>query len=294
MRSFFENKRWVIFLSLLGLGALIALSVGLRDMPFRDAQSFGRNQIGEIRHIPIAIINSIVEVPFWTQVSAWAIFTLMFVLIGLLLSPEMRKRLIKIAIRAAVTYWGLYILFTRYHEALAQMALNLNSAGNSSGSTVNPLPSPEFSPPRFVSWVSYLISFAFIALMVFVVWKAYTFWKELSTPDAEQPLKKFAKIVRSSLGDLSSGRNSTDVIVNCYLRMSDVVAEKRTLHRKAAMTPAEFAVQLEGAGLPSDAVNRLTRLFEGVRYGDRRTSPKDVNEAVACLTTILHHCGEPV
>jgi hypothetical protein len=73
-----------------------------------------------------------------------------------------------------------------------------------------------------------------------------------------------------------------------------VVADKRRLYREVAMTPHEFALQLEQAGLPGDAVTRLTSLFEGVRYGDRRSGPKDVNEAVSCLKAILHYCGEPV
>ena len=60
------------------------------------------------------------------------------------------------------------------------------------------------------------------------------------------------------------------------------------------MTQAEFAVRLERDGLPADAVKSLTRLFENVRYGGYRTGPKEVNEAVACLTTILNYCGEPV
>ena len=46
--------------------------------------------------------------------------------------------------------------------------------------------------------------------------------------------------------------------------------------------------------LPGDAVRRLTRLFEKVRYGGYRTDSNAVNEAVACLTTILHYCGEAV
>jgi hypothetical protein len=94
------------------------------------------------------------------------------------------------------------------------------------------------------------------------------------------------------LNDLNTGRDSSDVIINCYLRMSDVVADKRKLQREIAMTPQEFALRLERAGLPGDAVGRLTRLFEIVRYGDRKSAPKDVNEAVSCLNTILHYCGE--
>ena len=53
-------------------------------------------------------------------------------------------------------------------------------------------------------------------------------------------------------------------------------------------------LRLERAGLPGDAVRRLTRLFETVRYGDKRSAPKDVSEAVNCLNTILHYCGETI
>jgi Domain of unknown function (DUF4129) len=60
------------------------------------------------------------------------------------------------------------------------------------------------------------------------------------------------------------------------------------------MTPGEFATRLEQAGLPSDAVHRLTHLFERVRYGGHRSATPEVNEAVACLTTILQYCGEAV
>jgi len=76
--------------------------------------------------------------------------------------------------------------------------------------------------------------------------------------------------------------------------MSDVVADKQKLRREVAMTPQEFALRLERAGLPGDAVRRLTHLFEMVRYGDRKSAPKDINEAVSCLNTILHYCGETI
>jgi len=76
--------------------------------------------------------------------------------------------------------------------------------------------------------------------------------------------------------------------------MSDVVAEKKNLNRGTSMTPHEFATRLEQAGLPGEAVKQLTRLFEAVRYGGQRSNPVMVKEAVACLTTILHYCGEPV
>jgi hypothetical protein len=151
-----------------------------------------------------------------------------------------------------------------------------------------------FEPSQISPTFSYLVSFGFVLLWMVVFWVLYRGWKRYRAFSNTKPLDEIARIARSSLEDLSSGRNSSDVIINCYLRMSDVVSSRRQLQRDMAMTPHEFAVRLEQAGLPGDAVNRLTRLFEGVRYGDRRSGPRDVNEAVSCLKTILHYCGEPV
>ena len=294
MRSLFENKRWIISISVLALGALFVLSAGLRDIPFREGRSFSTDQVESIRSIPTSIVNSALNIPFWMQVSVWGALLLMVVLIALLMTPEGRKRLLQIVIRVAVIYWGLYILFTEYPELLADigLAFNANNAPGASAST-GELP-PAFASPPSNSVLSYIVSFAIAVLLLAIAWKVISFWREVSASSAEQPLKQIARIVRSSLNDLSSGRDSTDVIINCYLRMNDAVADKRSIRRGVAVTPAEFAFQLEGAGLPSDAVQRLTRLFEGARYGDAKTGPREINEAVSCLTTILHYCGEAI
>ncbi len=57
------------------------------------------------------------------------------------------------------------------------------------------------------------------------------------------------------------------------------------------MTPREFAERLQMTGLPAESVLRLTRLFESVRYGAHQSSQKEINEAVACLNSILSACG---
>jgi hypothetical protein len=294
MRTFFTNKFWIIFLSVLAVGALIGLAVGLENVPFRGAQAFGQNESRTTGPNPMDLVNAVMSIPLKTQLMIWVLFVMMFVFIGMLMSPEMRKRLIKIAIRVAITYWGLWILFTRYREVLAKIGLNLTPRGDKESFTPNNAPVPEFTPPQSVSWVSYLLSFAIIVAAILVAWKLNAIWKELNAPASASPLKKIAGIARNSLRDLSAGRDSSDVIMNCYYRMSDIVFDKKNLDRNASMTPSEFVVQLEHAGLPSDAVRRLTRLFESVRYGAHKSDPVAVNEAVACLTTILHYCGETV
>ena len=294
MRSFFARKFWVILLAVLAVGALLGLAVGLRNVSFREAQAFGRDEAIEKRAAPSDLIDSIVSIPWQTQLGFWVIFVLLFVLIGMLLSPELRKQLIRAAIRVALTYWALYILFTRYREALAQISLSLAPRANLAGSTSNGAPVPVFTPPSSVSWLSYLVSFGIAVLLIVLAWKLNSVWRELNAPVPDLSMQKLAKIARSSLRDLSSGRDSSDVILNCYYRMSDVISDKKNIVRYASMTPNEFAARLEQAGLPADAVRKLTRLFESVRYGGHRSDSTAVNEAVACLTTILHHCGEAV
>jgi hypothetical protein len=93
------------------------------------------------------------------------------------------------------------------------------------------------------------------------------------------------------LKDLSEGKDWDDTVIRCYARMSEALDKGRGLHRQQAMTPQEFASRLEQAGLPSEPIRRLTNLFEKARYGGRKSSREDVNEAVTCLNAILHAVG---
>jgi hypothetical protein len=292
MRSLFENKRLVLVLAVLALGALTVLATGLNHVPFREGQHFGQRETAEFRSSAEEMGQIWVEVPIWKQVLLWSMLGLMVVLIGLLLSPEARKRLLIMFIRFVFTFWAIYFLLKNYGDQFFDF-----NFGEGAAAQAGPDPSaqiPVFEPSQISPTFSYLISFGFVLLWLAVLWGLYRGWKRYQSFNTKKPLDEIAKIARSSLDDLSSGRNSSDVIINCYLRMSDVVSNRRQLQREIAMTPHEFAVRLEQAGLPGDAVSRLTRLFEGVRYGDRRSGPRDVNEAVSCLKTILHYCGEAV
>jgi uncharacterized protein DUF4129 len=294
MRAFFENKRLILLLAVLALGALTVLAISLNDIPFREGQHFGRNGVTDFKIAPEEMGQVWVEIPLWKQILFWGLAGLMLILIGLLLSPEMRKRLLQIFIRVAFTFWAIYFLIKRGIINPKLFNLNLFGAGNAPPSQDVTVPLPAFEPPQVSPTFSYLISFAFALIFLVVLWFLYRGWQRYIYLNTKKPLAEIARIARSSLSDLSSGRNSSDVIINCYLRMSDVVSDKRHLHRATAMTPHEFAQHLEQAGLPGDAVTRLTRLFEGVRYGAKKSGPQDINEAVSCLKTILHYCGEPI
>ena len=290
MRALLENKRLILLLAVLALGALTVLAISLNEVPFREGQHFARKGPTNFEVPPQDLGAEMIQVPIWKQIMVWGLLGLMLILIALLLSPEARKRMLRILFRVAFTFWAIYFLMKRG-------IFNFNimgQAGEAAPGADPGVPAPVFVPPQVTPTFSYLISFAFALAWIGILWLLYRGWKRYMSLNSHAPLDEIARIARSSLKDLTSGRNSSDVIINCYLRMSDVVSDKKNLHRKSAMTPHEFALHLEQAGLPADAVSRLTRLFEGVRYGNRKSGPQDINEAVSCLKTILHYCGELV
>ncbi len=201
----------------------------------------------------------------------------------------------RVFVRAAAIYWAVYYLLKSHPEILSILNVNFNAASSGAGAgDLAEIPPPVFTPPKEIVFISYVVSVLIVLTIVYLGWKLYRTWRALNAITQQKPLSEIAHIARSSLQDLSSGRESTDVIINCYFRMSDVVGDKKNMQRGPSMTPAEFAARLEASGLPGEAVRRLTRLFESVRYGSQRAGPKEINEAVACLTSILQYCGEPV
>ena len=295
MRSLFEKKPLVLLMAVLALGALTVLSVSLRNVSFSSAQPIGREEAEQLPPSASSASAEPDETTVESQIILIVAFVVLVALVGVLLSKEGRKRLFIFLIRMGFTIWALYFLFNRYPGMFD--FLNPVLAGNAprptsleSGSS---LPPPVFTPPQETPMLNYLVSLLIVLGVLFLVWKSYRVWQVLNRRPAKS-LQDLARIARSSLRDLSDGRETTDVIMNCYFRMSDVVSDRKNLQRGISMTPQEFASRLEEAGLPGDAVRRLTRLFESVRYGVRRAGPKDVNEAVACLTTILQYCGEAV
>ena len=292
MRSILGNKHFVLFLALLALGALTVLATSLEEVPFREAQRFAPQQTEESEVAPPRLSQD------WQQATAednflvWTLIAIIIALIGVLLSPELRRQMLKMFLRVAFAVATVLFLIHNYGDRLFAAEPEPVGGGPAAGGMSAPV--PIFEPPEVSSSFSYLVSFVVALFWLVLIGVAYRLWTRFRQPKGDSTLDEFARIARSSLDQLSSGQNSSDVIINCYLRMSDVVSDKRRLRRAPAMTPHEFAVRLEQAGLPGDAVKRLTRLFETVRYGDRKSGPRDVNEAVSCLNTILHYCGEPV
>src|SRR5258706_12446867 len=99
MRSFFTNKFWILFISVLALGALIGLAIGLKDISFRSGQAFGRNDARPTQSPPGGLVNAMMSIPLQKQIGFWILVTFMFVLLGMLMSGEMGKRVFGVLFR---------------------------------------------------------------------------------------------------------------------------------------------------------------------------------------------------
>ena len=296
MRSFFEKKYWVLLISILALVALTVLSFSLKSVKFDEAQPVGWGEASSsFGGGAFSGGSSLFGVSLDMQIGLFVSLFLIVGLVSLLISAEARKRFLRMALNLAAMYWALTYAIKKYPEMLS--ALNPDSFSEipplASGEEVV-IPSAVFTPPEQTPLLSYIISVLILLIMAFSFWYLYQVWKKMNPSRPNGALDEIARIARATLKDLSAGGNSADVITNCYVRMSDVVADKKNIYRGLSMTPAEFAINLERSGLPGDAVRNLTRLFESVRYGGNKVGPKETNEAVACLTTIIHYCGETI
>jgi hypothetical protein len=89
---------------------------------------------------------------------------------------------------------------------------------------------------------------------------------------------------------LLAGDDARSVILACYARMSEALAEEQGIERPGSMTAREFGDLLGSLGVPRPPVRELTELFEAVRYGRRRPSAAEEARALACLEPIVEHC----
>jgi len=296
LKKVFKDKRAILAVSFLAVFSLVLLASAVGDVTFRPARHLSREETDVVR-VPLdAMLESVADIPLEKQVAFIVMLFLFGVLVVALLPPEMRKRLLKQFFRFILGGLLLIYLLKLKPDLLEGLFPLFNfGAGQGAPSQAEAVPPPAFEVPQVSGWVSFFVTFGILLLAAFFFWRINRWWGlrkgEMGVP---RPLDEIAEIARASLHELSLGSGSAqDRIIQCYADMSRVVDVRRGLYREYAMTPSEFAVCLEKAGLPREPVNRLTRLFEAVRYGAQTSAQADVNEAVACLTSILKYCGEP-
>jgi hypothetical protein len=213
----------------------------------------------------------------------------MFVALFLLFLGPMRPQTSKNLIKQLMRFTAITIVLMIIMGRIAQqnpMLFNEQETTSAAGAGGTPqtFSAPEVSM-QWEFWITAVIVIVVGAILIMVFNRMVDRWFQPKTG-----LDEISDIARSTLNELSGAKESKNVIIRCYTRMNSAVNQYRGMTRNAAMTPAEFAEQLEGAGLPREDVRGLTSVFEKVRYGAQTVSPEEIKEAKNCLTGILKAC----
>jgi hypothetical protein len=142
------------------------------------------------------------------------------------------------------------------------------------------------APPGWLLWGT-IVSLSLIVALVMVGVGRFLFSHRTRQPP---PLAELATQAEEAVAAIRAGADLQDTVVLCYYRMSQTLHEQRGIWRETAMTPREFETYLTRSGLPGEPVQRLTRLFEKVRYGAKAIGAEDERQALSSLGAIVEYC----
>jgi hypothetical protein len=184
-----------------------------------------------------------------------------------------------------VVAWAALILYVQIKVVSSPEALWSNSAETTpeeEGET--PEPTDVFEP-HVPEWLVYAAS-AGLALLLLVMVRAL--WQGVRP--RPQAVDYLAQEAQRAVEEMNAGAAWQEVVRRCYAEMCQRLKVARGYAREESMTPHEFAAHLEKAGLPIEHIQRLTRLFERVRYGGKDAGPEEQEEAIACLSAVAALC----
>jgi hypothetical protein len=288
---------------LLGIGvvALLLLAMGISQIelvpgvPFEQIWQFlmqqlagalgprgGMAPVGGDAELLIAIIRTLFLV---------ALVAFPFAVVMIIVDPDLRKRMLRtilvmILIMALVSAW--FSNLAEVAEEELDIFSGLGGQGDELGAA-DPFTDEEFSIDRVPPWIPLVLSLGAGLLIAAVV---VTVVRQIRRTRAERDstLTELARQAEIAIGELEQGGDLQNTILRCYAEMTRIVREQRGLRRGSTVTAREFTEHLIRANMPPSAVNRLTQLFEGARYGLNKPGPQDEADAIASLQMIIDTC----
>lgn len=235
-----------------------------------------------------------IQLPFdWLRLLLACVWILLFISIILFIfSPQLWKETLKRIITYLVWFLLIYVMIFFLQPFLRFAGEETQDGSDSLLGTPVPL-EPIPAPPAFIAnppqWFVIMVSILIIALPLALIWFV---WYRLARPKRESPLEQLAREAQHALENLQAGSDLKDTVKRCYLEMNQTLRNQRGLHRQQAMTPREFERYLAESGLRNEHIQRLTRLFESVRYGFKPPGQRAEREAMDCLRAIVRAYGK--
>lgn len=278
------RRHWILVLIVAGTVALVVMAGSLSSLDLRPAQRFSLSA-GEKGSMDGSSLR--IE-PFLLDYMRLAVLVcgviLPFSIIYIIRSPQARRRVVLLlGFSLILIFFAPYL--SRLNPNIHLPAINLQAPADL-GSLIA-IERPDTNPP---AWLVLLVS---LTVSSIIFGAGYFLWRFVHRRE-EPPLKQVAREARRALDELSAGSDLKDEVIRCYFEMARALSDRRGLKRRASMTTREFETYLVREGLPAGHVERLTRLFEKVRYGAKTLGQGEKREAVDCLKAIIRACeGAP-
>jgi hypothetical protein len=141
------------------------------------------------------------------------------------------------------------------------------------------------TPPVWLTPVVIVIGSILVVVFIFV---GIQFFRR--PPKTENSLDDLAKEAQNAIEALNLGGDLRITVIHCYHEMTRIVKQRKGIERETTMTVREFEDYLVSSGLPQEAIQTLTRLFEEVRYGGALEDTHQEELALSCLTDIVDAC----
>lgn len=283
-----NRKLWTILMVGIALVALFLLSSGLADLGLS-----ARTRPFPFRlRVPLPVVDLLPPVGEGgktTWVTSLSLVILLLLLSGILclfLSPEGRKAILR-TIGLALT---LFLLFRHVNLRWSQLRdIEIFGGASEWDATISLTPPAEFLA-KTSRWLVWGTAAGLAILATASLWGiGWLIWRRFHRE--ESLLRQLSHEAQQAITSLQTGQELKNVVLRCYQRMIQVLSRERRIERHKSMTPHEFELLLAKTGLPYAAVQRLTRLFEQVRYGARIPDEAEEQEALASLQAIVEACG---
>ena len=286
-----RQKIFTISMAVLALTGLVILASGISTLDLNNAPLYLLPASEQATQVPLPPGVDQIPTNYLTLLALVFLVLFPFSIIYLLISPSARRRFLIQLAQVSMLVLFLFFLSKSVGKLFPKLGLSL------SGNLKDDLAANGFDvrfiepfKPQNPAWLTELLSLALAAgFVLLLVW----LWSRLRQMEVRRssPAEELVHSAQAALRRIDAGQNLRDVVLRCYLEMTQAVAERRQLTRPENVTPHEFIYSLEGIGLPAEQVRRLTALFETVRYGHRTPGAPERAEAVACLNAIVERLG---
>lgn len=290
-----QRKALTIVLAVIVIASLIMLAASLSQVKFEGGKPFSfsfnaSSPEATADGSSVRVRNEWKKIVF---ILIWIMLPLS--LLSLIIWPKDIKRALQLVLRVLVSVLVLYYIITLVGPKLIRLSLL-----NREGATETAAPDltgnfPPFGPLNAPWWSTFLFIFIGLAALALLIWwlnGKIKIWRYRYNIKGSR-LPELAGLAGAAAADIRSGMSLQNVILRCYRDMGNLLSERKKVLFSKVMTAREFEMKLSSVGVKDEHVNRLTRLFELVRYGGRNVSKAEEHEAIACLEAIEQEYDNP-